>query len=167
MKGKILILVTKLIEANRHCRCLEMQRKKGSSATCKSDDGRTVKKSKKGAPSTCPFLSTQRVQDLRDLSLSQVVDVENLIPMGREQQACPYYSSRSALADAQLIVVPYATLLHRSTREASGLKLKNSVVIIDEAHNLLETISSIHNVQVSYSSPIVALYLCIHFKCDR
>jgi chromosome transmission fidelity protein 1 len=44
--------------------------------------------------------------------------------------------------------VPYATLLHKSTREACGLNLRNSVVIIDEAHNLLETISSIHNVSI-------------------
>lgn len=49
----------------------------------------------------------------------------------------------------QLIVMPYSTLLHRSTREACGIKLKNSIVIIDEAHNLLETISSIHNISIS------------------
>ena len=51
----------------------------------------------------------------------------------------------------QLIAVPYSILLHRSTREACGLNLRNNVVIIDEAHNLLETISSIHNVLISGS----------------
>ena len=48
-------------------------------------------------------------------------------------------------------MVPYSILLHRSTREACGLNLRKSVVIIDEAHNLLETISSIHNVLISGS----------------
>lgn len=57
-----------------------------------------------------------------------------------------------------MIVVPYATLLHKSTREACGLKLRNSVVIIDEAHNLLETISSIHNVLITGSQVSLAHY---------
>lgn len=49
----------------------------------------------------------------------------------------------------QLVVVPYNTLLHKGTREASGIKLKGNVVIVDEAHNLLETISGIHSVLLS------------------
>ena len=34
-------------------------------------------------------------------------------------------------------------------REAIGINLKNSVVIIDEAHNVLETIAHIHSAEVS------------------
>ena len=37
----------------------------------------------------------------------------------------------------EMIVLPYNTLLHAATRKAIGINLKNSVVIIDEAHNLL------------------------------
>ena len=48
------------------------------------------------------------------------------------------------------MVVPYNNLLHAGTREASGLRLADSVVIVDEAHNLLETIGSIHTCQLSY-----------------
>ena len=33
----------------------------------------------------------------------------------------------------------------------AGLNLKNSVVIIDEAHNLLDTISNIHSISISGS----------------
>ena len=51
----------------------------------------------------------------------------------------------------QLVVLPYNTLLHESTRKASGIKLQDNIVIIDEAHNLLETISNIHSVQVYLS----------------
>jgi chromosome transmission fidelity protein 1 len=47
-----------------------------------------------------------------------------------------------------VVIVPYNTLLHKPTRDSLGIKLKNSVVIIDEAHNLLDTISHIHSSEV-------------------
>lgn len=49
----------------------------------------------------------------------------------------------------QLVVLPYNMLLHQSTREACGIQLKGNVVIIDEAHNLIETISNIHSVEIT------------------
>jgi chromosome transmission fidelity protein 1 len=49
----------------------------------------------------------------------------------------------------QVVVVPYNTLLHKNTREACGINLTGSVVIIDEAHNLLDTISHIHSSEVT------------------
>ena len=52
----------------------------------------------------------------------------------------PIFHSRKAIEDAQIVIIPYNTLLHSSTREAIDIKLENSVVIIDEAHNVLETI---------------------------
>lgn len=48
-------------------------------------------------------------------------------------------------------MLPYNTLLHKSTREACGIKLDGNIVIIDEAHNLLETINNIHSVEVTGS----------------
>ena len=50
---------------------------------------------------------------------------------------------------AQLVVLPYNILLHKSTREACGIKLDGNVVIIDEAHNLIDTISSVHSVEIT------------------
>ena len=51
----------------------------------------------------------------------------------------------------QVVALPYNTLLHRETRESCGIKLKGNIVIIDEAHNLLDTISSIHSIEVTAS----------------
>ena len=48
-----------------------------------------------------------------------------------------------------LAVLPYNTLLHKPTRDAIGLRLKGSVVIVDEAHNLLDTITHIHSAEVT------------------
>ena len=46
---------------------------------------------------------------------------------------------------SQVVALPYNTLLHRATREACGIRLTGHVVIVDEAHNLADTISSVHS----------------------
>ena len=40
-------------------------------------------------------------------------------------------------------------LLQRSARDALGLSIKGHVVVIDEAHNLMDTISSVHSSSIS------------------
>lgn len=49
----------------------------------------------------------------------------------------------------QIITLPYPLLLQRSSREALDLSLRDHVVIIDEAHNLMDAISNIHSVSVT------------------
>lgn len=46
-------------------------------------------------------------------------------------------------------MLPYQMLLHAKTREQLDINIKDSVVIIDEAHNLLDTISSIHSAEIT------------------
>ncbi len=69
--------------------------------------------------------------------------------MGRQMKACPYYGTRHAIAAAQVVALPYNTLLHKHTRDKSGIKLKDNIVIIDEAHNLNETISNVYSVEIT------------------
>jgi chromosome transmission fidelity protein 1 len=49
----------------------------------------------------------------------------------------------------QIVTLPYPLLLQRSAREALGLSLKNHIVIIDEAHNLMDAIAGIYSVSVT------------------
>ena len=69
--------------------------------------------------------------------LLEPLDVEEVAPLKRHG-CCAYYASRNGVKDAHL-VAPYASL-HAGTRSALGVSLKRSVVIIDEAHNLVDTI---------------------------
>jgi chromosome transmission fidelity protein 1 len=65
-------------------------------------------------------------------------------------QACPYYAARKAAKEAQLVALPYNVLLHAKTREACGLDLtKETAVVIDEAHNLADTVAGIHSARVT------------------
>lgn len=49
----------------------------------------------------------------------------------------------------QIVALPYNTLLHKATRQACGIRVKDNIVIVDEAHNLMETITGIHSVEIS------------------
>ncbi|XP_037085600.1 ATP-dependent DNA helicase DDX11-like [Pollicipes pollicipes] len=140
--------------------CLDMQQKSTSKTTKVSkEDGRSQKKQK--ATGACPY--KRRVDDLAMEILSEVRDIEQLVKEGRRRKACPYYASRRAVRDAQLVVVPYNNLLHSGTRAASGLRLADSVVIVDEAHNLLETISSIHSCQLARRQVADACDQLLHY----
>lgn len=101
----------------------------------------------------CEFLPNKEnqplVNDFRDHALATLRDIEDMGSLGKEIGICPYYASRSAIRPAEIVTLPYPLLLQKSAREALGLSLKGHVVIIDEAHNLMDAISGIHGVEVS------------------
>jgi len=68
---------------------------------------------------------------------------------GQEINTCPYYGTRKSLQHGQLILVPYNSILHKNTRISLGIDLKESVLIIDEAHNLLEAIEGMHSFAIT------------------
>lgn len=85
----------------------------------KTDETGKIVKRQKGA-SCCPFYKQQNISDLKDTALLEVQDVEDLVNTSKDFAACPYYASRKAAEDAQVVLVPYNTLLHKATREANG-----------------------------------------------
>lgn len=108
-----------------------------------------MRKGQKNKKHRCPCLSQSLVSTLTDEILSDVQDIEQVHQMGKELSACAYYASRSGVREADLIVMPYNILIHEKTRTSFGIDLRDTVVIIDEAHNLLDTIASVHSAEVS------------------
>lgn len=90
-----------------------------------------------------------RVIDLRDQLFSKVSDIEELNTLGKDFGVCPYYSVRQAIPNSEVITLPYQLLLQKSSRDALKIPIKNCVIVIDEAHNLLDTIISLHSVSVT------------------
>uniref|UniRef100_A0A8C7RUQ2 ATP-dependent DNA helicase DDX11 n=1 Tax=Oncorhynchus mykiss TaxID=8022 RepID=A0A8C7RUQ2_ONCMY len=132
-------------------RCMEMQKNKHDQRPKEVEGG----KRKRGAPkAVCPYVGAQGLQTLRDTVLGAVRDIEQLLSLARETRSCPYYATRLAIPPAQLVVLPYQTVLHEGTRRASGVQLKGQVLIIDEAHNLSDVLSCIH------SSELTGAQLC-------
>ncbi|GAB1601699.1 ATP-dependent DNA helicase DDX11-like isoform X1 [Argonauta hians] len=122
-------------------RCLELQKSKKGSST-------EEKQPKKPKQASCPYYKVERIEHYRDRILTEVRDIEQLVNLGKQMKCCPYYGTRFSVASAEIVALPYNTMLHRSTRESCGIKLEGNIVIIDEAHNLLETINNIHSFEV-------------------
>lgn len=79
------------------------------------------------------------------------LDIEDLVQIGHDFKTCPYYGSRSLVHTADLVVLPYQSLLSKSSRESLGLSLKDSVIVVDEAHNLADSLVSMYNSKITLS----------------
>jgi chromosome transmission fidelity protein 1 len=152
--------------------CLELQksgRKLGEFWLASAEHNAGTPQSKR-----CQFLPKKDeqsiVRDFRDHTLAMIRDIEDLSRLGQDLGTCPYYAARSSIKPsevgayltcacsselvlirecAQIVTLPYPLLLQKSAREALDISLKGHVVIIDEAHNLIDSISSIHSITVT------------------
>ncbi|KAJ1971307.1 ATP-dependent DNA helicase chl1 [Dimargaris xerosporica] len=114
----------------------------------------------------CPYFPAEpgQLTQFQDHALAEVHDIEDLVTLGKQLKVCPYYGARAAIHDSQIVTLPYNMLLQRSTREALGIDVKDQVVIIDEAHNLVDTITQVHSAtieldQVNRASSQLSSYL--------
>ncbi|KAL9586121.1 MAG: hypothetical protein Q9212_001102 [Teloschistes hypoglaucus] len=101
----------------------------------------------------CSFLPNQEnqalVNNFRDHTLAKIRDIEDLGALGKRIGICPYYAARTAIRPSEIVTLPYPLLLQKSAREALGISLKGHVVVVDEAHNLMDAITNIHSVVVT------------------
>jgi regulator of telomere elongation helicase 1 len=65
-----------------------------------------------------------------------ILDIEELVQLGRDEDVCPYYMSRELEVGADLVLMPYNYLLDPSIRRQMKMSLRDCVVILDEAHNV-------------------------------
>ncbi|XP_076158449.1 ATP-dependent DNA helicase DDX11 isoform X1 [Alosa pseudoharengus] len=145
-------------------RCMEMQKNKHDKPEKPAED--EAKRRRGVVKATCPFSGFEKLMTMRDEVLVEVRDIEQLVQLGRKTHTCPYYSTRKAIPAAQLVVLPYQTLLHAGTRRASGIQLKDQVVIIDEAHNLSDTLTCIHSTEVT-GAQLCRAHSQLTQYCDR
>jgi chromosome transmission fidelity protein 1 len=136
---------------SRSTHCTNPEVSKLTSATLMNDRCQALREKKgKDELSSCSQYKSQKNQDiLRDHALASVGDIEDLLRKGRELCACPYYASRAAVPSAELVTLPYNLLLHKEMRESLGISLEGNIVVIDEAHNMLDSINSMYSVLLS------------------
>eukprot|EP00037_Helgoeca_nana_P018997 m.183767 g.183767 ORF g.183767 m.183767 type:complete len:1212 (-) comp24671_c0_seq2:55-3690(-) len=65
-----------------------------------------------------------------------VWDIEDLVKLGKKVKGCGYYASREMLEGADIVFAPYNYLIDPVIRKSMGIDVTDSVIIIDEAHNI-------------------------------
>ncbi|TLS23373.1 uncharacterized protein PpBr36_06627 [Pyricularia pennisetigena] len=100
----------------------------------------------------CPYVPNQdnlsETHQFRDASLATIPDIEDAHKLGKSLQVCPYYATRTAIPGAEIVTLPYPLLLQKSARDALGIDLQGSVVVVDEAHNIMDAIAGVHSAEI-------------------
>jgi chromosome transmission fidelity protein 1 len=103
----------------------------------------------------CQFVpnadNLNQTHQFRDSALATLPDIEDLAELGKKLSVCPYYASRTAIAGAEIITLPYPLLLQKTARDALGIKLEGNIVIIDEAHNIMDAVANVYAAEISLS----------------
>ena len=63
-------------------------------------------------------------------------DIEDLHRLGRKTYVCPYYLQKNRVEFADIILMPYNYLVDPKIRENFKIDYDNSIIILDEAHNV-------------------------------
>ncbi|CAI5510812.1 unnamed protein product [Closterium sp. Naga37s-1] len=137
-------------------RCLELQRLAAERKSKTSKQGERDQASKgrtRTSPSAsasasacgCPYWGkAQRQQQfLQHLVAAPPADIEDLGRLGSRLETCPYYAARAAARAADVVVLPYQSLLHKGAREAllgAGERA---------AHNLTDALAGMHSCSLS------------------
>lgn len=120
--------------------CLDLQKQKAAAAAAKTTS----------AAAGCEFLHAAALPIFHDHVLAKVHDLEEMVVKGNQLHFCPYYGSRNASPEADVLIVPYASLLSAATRASLQIDLDDAIICIDEAHNLHDTINEIYSCRVTH-----------------
>lgn len=62
--------------------------------------------------------------------------VEELVDFGKRKDVCPYFLARASSKLSQVVFCPFDYLVSPGIREAMDITLQDSIIIVDEAHNI-------------------------------
>lgn len=131
--------------------CLEMQQSSSSKSKSQQQQQKRLK-SLVDLSHSCPYLDSASQSLLRDHFITrqpEQYDLESAHRLGSRLDACSYYAARLSAKHAHIVTLPYQTLLHESTRRASGLDVRDAIVVIDECHHIVESMNDMHACRVT------------------
>lgn len=115
------------------------------SRLCSTRKKRTIESLKKGkrAHNGCPFFANLLITNKIPLELdNKILSAKEIIDYCKENELCPYEISKKLVKKAMVVVLPYVYLfdsfLQNRLKEWNFPSFENTILIIDEAHNLPE-----------------------------
>ncbi|MGE0793363.1 MAG: ATP-dependent DNA helicase [Candidatus Woesearchaeota archaeon] len=88
-----------------------------------------------------------------ELSKASPCYTEQVVDIGKKFKICPYELAQSLAKKSNIIITDYYYIFHPAIREnflkKINKKLENSIIIVDEAHNLPERIKELSSISLS------------------
>ncbi|XP_030569109.1 regulator of telomere elongation helicase 1 homolog [Drosophila novamexicana] len=107
---------------------------------------------------TCSFqLRVESKKDHPDFRGPSIMDIEDLVKVGQRLKMCPYFASKELVNGADITFMPYNYLLDPKARKANKIELSNTIVILDEAHNIEKICEESASVQIRSSDVAMAI----------
>ncbi|XP_055586273.1 regulator of telomere elongation helicase 1 homolog [Uranotaenia lowii] len=107
---------------------------------------------------TCSFHSrVESCKERPEIANSTVMDIEDLVKVGTKLRVCPFFTSKELIEHADILFMPYNYLLDPKIRKANNLELSNTIIILDEAHNVEKMCEESASMQIKSSD----IALCI------
>ena len=86
-----------------------------------------------------------------DFPWEQAQDIEDLHRFAKQKVVCPYYLQKNRAEFADLILMPYNYLIDPKIRENFKISYENSVIIMDEAHNIEKVAEEVASFEIHIS----------------
>jgi Rad3-related DNA helicase len=64
------------------------------------------------------------------------MDIPRLREAGRQKGFCPFFQQRKAESSSQVVIMPYNYFMDIELLKTNKFELADSVIVIDEAHNI-------------------------------
>ena len=79
------------------------------------------------------------------------VDIEDIMKQGKAKKFCPFYAERTKvkMANCDLVFMPYNYIFLKEIRESLYINLKDSILVIDEAHNVISNCEDAQSLELT------------------
>ena len=79
------------------------------------------------------------------------VDIEDIMKQGKAKKFCPFYAERTKvkMANCDLVFMPYNYIFLKEIRESLYINLKDAILVIDEAHNVISNCEDAQSLELT------------------
>lgn len=80
----------------------------------------------------------------------EILDIEDLKKSCFTHKSCPYYYTKNKAGDCKIVFLSYNLLFTREGRKSMDIDLTNKIIIVDEAHNIYDTVIKLNSAELSF-----------------
>lgn len=83
----------------------------------------------------CKYYNTyeQKRDTISKIYQAKLMDIEDWVSEGKAESFCTYYASRNLIHNANLVVMPFETLVDQKSIELMSPYFNNAVIVIEDA----------------------------------